>query len=111
MKDEAIRIAIAEFCGHTNIRFESHTEWDNMVVDYCSDQSRQNELAIPNYVYSLDAMVHAETKLSREQSRDYTRKILPKHFHNLTRDWLLIHAIGSAQRAEAFVKTIGKWRD
>lgn len=57
----------------------------------------------PNYPSDLNACHEMEKVLTYEQICDYG-DWLPKD------DWGLIHAT-AAQRAEAFLRTIGKWEE
>ncbi len=79
MSPEAQRIAIAEACG-TDL-------WQNR----------------PSYLTDLNAMHEAEKVLTDEQQDDYMNWL-----GNCYSEWPSIHAT-AAQRAEAFLRTIGKW--
>jgi hypothetical protein len=86
MSDEEINIAIAEACG-----------WEKKFYDY-SD--------IPDYCNDLNAMHEAEKTLTRDQIEIFCCRLLPKH-HGI---WWGIHTT-ARQRAEAFLKAIGKWEE
>lgn len=104
MTPEAQRIAIAEACGWKRA-------FENPGWRWCRD----GEFAsLPDYPNDLNAMHEAEARLTDEQQ--------PLYF-----DWLSITSgarIGesplyaftiatstAAQRAEAFLKTLGLWQD
>lgn len=70
----------------------------------------------PDYLNDLDAMFAAEETLTDEQRRDYAHRlglmIGPRGYDEWSGlyDFYLTH-LTAAQRAEAFLKTIGKWED
>lgn len=99
MTPEAQRIAIAEACGWVR---HPKDKWVVTAPGY--PNSVQPLSTIPNYPASLDAMHEAEKTL---------RPIRLARYHNILRDRigsydLCIHATAT-QRAEAFLKTLGKW--
>ena len=66
---------------------------------------------IPAHLHDLNAMHEAEKSLNAEQQMEYARHICemvhsPRHWAHINFD--ITHAT-AAQRAEAFLKTIGKW--
>ena len=112
MNPEAQRIAIAEACGWTYtmrvvpyIRPEPFHDW--------TDPEGKNHgitgPAIPDYVYDLNGMHEAEKVLSDEQWDDYTHELneVIGRSHRLR---FSVHAT-AAQRAEAFLRTVGKWKE
>ena len=100
MTEEAQRIAIAEACPFVANGTRGYTWWfrqEEIVFDPAND---------------LNAMHEAEKALAFNQ---FT------YLYNLTKevnlanpelafDWAICHAT-AAQRAEAFLRTISKWRD
>ena len=66
----------------------------------------------PDYVNSLDAMREAEERLDDKQRRDYAFRLLLVLCHgsaiDLSEHFDLLHA-SARERAEAFLKTLGKW--
>ena len=94
MSEKEINIAIAEACGWT-------TNHKGLWVERL-----QTYAALPNYLADLNAMHEAEKVLTREQIEIYCEHLNPKN-HGI---WWGIHAT-AAQRAKAFVKTIGKWKE
>ena len=94
MTNEEINIAIAEACGWT-------TKHKGLWVERL-----QTYAALPNYLNDLNAMHDAEKVLTNEQLEVYCN-ILHKPNHGV---YWAIHATAS-QRAEAFVRTIGKWKE
>jgi len=110
MKPEQQRIAIAEACGLTNVapmivKNVKH-QGDDITVGIWSDDGW-----VPQYLNDLNAMHEVEelfyaksdTLEGAERMRDYSK-------------WLCLiakyplHATAS-QRAEAFLRTIGKWEE
>lgn len=99
MTPEKQRIAIAEACGEDN---------DSIYRDL-----------IPNYINDLNAMHEAEGMLG-DKWMPYARLLLeittgcgpamPLSFLNVATLCLAVHATAS-QRAEAFLRTIGKWKE
>lgn len=107
MSPEEQRIAIAEACG-----------WKQRYSDEQWVKGSATQATPPDYCNSLDAMHEAEKVLTDDQQRSF-RDYLLTITTNLTA-WsdfdmgddlqLMIDATAS-QRAEAFLKTIGKWKD
>ena len=115
MNQNKQRIAIAEYLGYIDVR-EYVEDMDN---DYLSLMGRKYKkgplIRIPDYLNDLNAMHEAEETLqSHHLCYEYNNKLYnilgntvgnradkPHHW-----TW---HAT-AAQRAEAFLKTIGKWK-
>jgi hypothetical protein len=103
MKPEAQRIAIAEACGwkyrpDLNRPFYSRWQKDIYVLDAIP----------PNYPDDLNAMHEAEKQILDDP-------VWVKNLHEICNsdmwgDAGVLHAT-AAQRAEAFLRTIGKWQD
>ena len=94
MTPEQQRIAIAEACGWT-------TKHKGLWVEQL-----QTYAALPDYLNDLNAMHEAEGILTNEQIEVYC-SFLQKPQWGI---WWGIHAT-AAQRAEAFLRTIGKWEE
>ena len=94
MTPEHQRIAIAEACGWT-------TKHKGLWVERL-----QTYAALPNYLNDLNAMHELEGILTNEQIEVYC-SFLQKPQWGI---WWGIHATAS-QRAEAFLRTIGKWEE
>ena len=105
MTKEQINIAIAEEQGW---RHREGGMW------YCPDGSTVPETLIPNYTSDLNAIHEAEKSITDP------RKMLD-YFNHLSRyndpdarsiqDSFNIITATTAQRAEAYLRTIGKWKD
>jgi hypothetical protein len=91
MKPEQQRIAIAEACGWKCSEY-SH-ELGQLVAQF-----------IPDYIHDLDAMHEAEQVLNNVQRERYRTELVYSHAGGDV-------FATAAQRAEAFLKTIGKWED
>lgn len=119
MKAEEQRIAIAEACGFTiktddlGYKFGAYRP-DGTVISRTDGDRRWLELkSYPDYLNDLNAMHEAEKTLKGMQCQNYQLWLIGcargEHFiHNKTPDCYEFHAT-AAQRAEAFLRTIGKW--
>lgn len=68
---------------------------------------------VPDYLNDLNAMHEAEKTLTKEQQRSFALILQGRQMGGmdyLAQDFRAIHAT-AAQRAEAFLRTIGKWED
>jgi hypothetical protein len=76
------------------------------------------EIEAPRYTESLDAMAGAEKTLTRDQRHEFTERLrlILDDLNRSDRLWNgatafdYCHAT-AAQRAEAFLRTLGKWTD
>ncbi len=123
MTPEAQRIAIAEACGwkaYTGSAFinyefaPGHTSrciprWHKPEFGrYGDDAPQVCAMELPDYPTDLNAMHEAEKVLTDDE----------KKWHHY-RDWLFVVCephrnvinAAAAQRAEAFLRTLGKWED
>ena len=96
MKPEAQRIAIAEACGTL--------QWSYALPQKCVAAS------VPDYLNDLNAMHDAEKVLTEKGANawfvyiELIVRLNATPFEHST----IVHAT-AAQRAEAFLRTIGKW--
>jgi hypothetical protein len=113
MKPEQQRIAIAEACGwkmhdHPDCLAKKEgwvsRDWETWVMNPSGILVFKHD--IPDYLSDLNAMHEAEKVLTREQEKEYAYQ-LEAACCPLEYGW---HAT-AAQRAEAFLRTIGKWED
>jgi hypothetical protein len=95
MTNEQINISIAEACGWK--RDKRGLGWLSPHGYYAPE---------PDYCNDLNAMHGAEKILTRDQIEVFCDQLLPKH-HGI---WWGIHTT-SHQRAEAFLRTLGKWEE
>jgi len=100
MTPEAQRIAIAEACGWKNIQMSACVELATGWKDGWKSR-------LPDYPADLNAMHEAEEGLF--DRNDWSACRYEETLKSMTRAWAW-HAT-AAQRAEAFLRTIGKWED
>ena len=111
MNPEQQRIAIAEACGWRCTAFkEAIACWVRP-----NGMSHQTEL-LPNYLNDLNAMHEAEKVLAKANWGGYAAelyRITNAHNHGISPNhhWLAVAFSTAAQRAEAFLRTIGKWEE
>jgi hypothetical protein len=104
MSDVQINIAIAEACGMRGV-------WEKKITscgcdgqwDYFNPQGNR----LPDYCNDLNAMHEAEKILSDESHADYACELVKTIRRN--GEWFESVSATAAQRAEAFLKTIGRW--
>ena len=106
MTPEQQRIAIAEACGWTAEQ-DSNGYWKavkqkDAAVELWLSEKNVWSVGIPDYLNDLNAMHEAEKVLDYNQLRDMEDSV-SFQFGVYT-----FHATAS-QRAEAFLRTIGKW--
>lgn len=108
MTPQQINIAIAEACGWIKVRqhWERNGEmrWNNDALHY---------LQLPDYCHDLDAMHEAWCQISppkHYEFRKHLQQIVLRdgHTHGPCRSCCNATA---PQRAEAFLRTIGKWEE
>jgi len=112
MTPESQRVAIAQACGHKNVRKAHFCNDHGAGDDYLSDHS--DEWPIPDYLNDLNAMHEAEKVLIGEQRTHYALLLHdqtePARLTYLMRDFMVLHAT-ARQRAEAFLFTLNLWDD
>ena len=120
-----MRVAIAEACGW---KFDGRDGWTDPSGNYhqalYGDTDKYGEYIPPNYVFSLDAMHEAEKLIVEKDKSIFTHEIMNlvgfdgsadlvddygEWSTSLTTSAFSIAHATAAQRAEAFLKTIGKW--
>jgi hypothetical protein len=118
MTNEQINIAIAEACGYEwrvgiygNCRGLFHPDDNYLKEQPCLDIllpiSGDCAYRVPDYCNDLNAMHEAEKTLSHKQRMTYCKKLFDLPTSELESNTFAT----SLQRAEAFLKTIGKWED
>ena len=113
MKPEEQRIAIAEILGWTQITHNNydHRTYRRELVGQ-TPNGVTNQTILPDYLNDLNAMHEAEklirSKLNKRNGQVYAY-LYESELSNLT-GGEPIYAT-AAQRAEAFLKTIGQWND
>ena len=103
MSPEAQRIAIAEAC-----EIVSKDKWGSL---YKTPRGILRDC--PDYLNDLNAMHQAEKVLTDEQDLEYSEvleQVVGARFNsNNGEDMRRLRSATAAQRAEAFLHTLGKW--
>ena len=119
MNSDKQRIAIAEFCGWKEIGKSGIYQNVSKGVNGCMPNGEvhkkrikmklpgANSFLVPDYLNDLNAMHKAEHHLSMNMQDTYMEYIT-----DITgiKGWGVCHALAEV-RAEAFLKTIGKWEE
>jgi hypothetical protein len=100
MTPEAQKIAISEACGK---RYHKPTP-----EEIASGSYYQYE---PDYLNDLNAIHEAEKVLTLDLLRRMTIELHDVMVRHPELDWIPVHHATAAQRAEAFLKTLGLWKD
>jgi len=101
MSPEQQRNAIAEACGFYDIA--NGYGW----VEFKGGQLLKK---LPDYLADLNVMHEAEKMLTDSQSGQYERFLMGSRSFVGAAEFWTYHAT-AAQRAEAFLRTLGKWED
>ena len=110
MTNEQINIAIAEACGWKlkSNGLSPMWSWQNESlihrIKWVAHKAMASQGVLPNYLNDLNAMHEAEKVLSDQQADAYTTTLCLE----VQPEPKLYHAT-AAQRAEAFLRTLGKW--
>ena len=114
MNNEKQRIAIAEACGwKMSTETVEHTDgyqWTETRKFWVSPTGKRD--ALPDYLNDLNAMHEAEKTLNELQLVAYSDKLydLAVEHQRKTGKWCYL-SMSASQRAEAFLRTIGKWEE
>lgn len=101
MTDEQINAAIAEACGWRDLIF---TGLGQFLQRWMGRKNKHEALQdTPNYCTDLNAMHEAEQRLTKEQSDDYVARLFDSCYESTFAT--------ARQRAEAFLRTLGKWEE
>jgi hypothetical protein len=110
MKPEEQRIAIAEACGWGIVKDYGNGSlygYPNRIPSY--DVAECPPRAIPDYLTDLNAMHEAEKVLNQAEDYRYRAYVLPQVCGDGS--GLIAVTATATQRAEAFLRSINKWRD
>jgi hypothetical protein len=112
MTDQEINIAIAESCGWASKPHHYYTDG----VAWCRGSERCSTIDLPNYAADLNAMHEAEKTLNEKQQVWYLQKLTQVRYKDGVSGMLgcMIDKTTfatSRQRAEAFLRTIGEWKE
>lgn len=114
MTPEEQRISIAEACGWTQIENYNTMSPSGIWVGYPPNQPIVgNKESIPDYCNDLNAMHEAEKILILEERNNYYWNLgtVTDGLAKPSDQRIKFITATSSQRAEAFLKTIGKWKD
>jgi hypothetical protein len=115
MTEEQQRIAIAEACGWQFIPEYYHGKDDPPEFTTVTPDGRHLCGYYPDYLNDLNAMHEAEKLLTEDQISNYGSFLKGKDNETVSlyapehREIAKVAMATAAQRAEAFLKTIGKW--
>ena len=109
MTNEQINIAIAEACGWTEISWEQLTNPREAIErkHYCKNNTEHFCGWLPDYCNDLNAMHEAEKVLVGKNNWELCNYV--HRLHTATNSWTALAT--ARQKAEAFLKTIGKWEE
>ena len=132
MNPEKQRIAIAEACGW-KVWQSKHGHWvwaspdrerfenEPVVARFSSETGEelpdQRPLGpecsapVPDYLNDLNAMHESEKVLTDERQRERFHVLLRGTFEQTQISWFEYCHATAAQRAESFLRTIGKWEE
>ena len=118
MNQEKQRVAIAEACGWTHEEAQRGFKTAKLNVDG-KDYDRISD-NLPDYLNDLNAMHNAEAQCEMHYDQKWIETIVMVS-HDVFRrdadrtdgwDWVsMVSRLSAAQRAEAFLRTIGKWEE
>ena len=103
MTDDQINAAIAEVCGWKKPSRKTVLNEKGFFVT-------QHAQSAPNYCTDLNAMHEAEKKLVGGISAEYAEHLLEVTGRNWSDD-IQFFCATARQRAEAFLRTLGKWEE
>ena len=119
MTKEKQRQLIAEHCGFSD--FSEKLEWEDdyedsrqvLVMRGRLNGSREADIRVPNYLDDLNAMHAAWCTLSETQHYVFRRHLqyISGRDGKLDGPCRSVCNATAAQRAEAFIRTLGKWEE
>jgi hypothetical protein len=107
MNPEQQRIAIAEACGWKNVDAGAGRVWGFTTRHKGTPSESDVCVDVPNYPFDLNAMHEAEKVLTDKAHEEFRLNL----YDLLGDDSRLIVSATASQRAEAFLRTIGKWEE
>ena len=126
MINQQINIAIAKACGWKKMNWNEATVYGSATHGFRVWKSKHQDSImsykgragerIPDYLNDLNAMHEAEKILTHDQQVQFSvelGKLTTSHLPSSRAAWMdfaIAHAT-AAQRAEAFLRTIGKWEE
>ena len=114
MTNEQINAAIAEACGWTEIQdsgvWHHHKLWGYPPLK--PEQCGNSFHYLPDYCNDLNAMHQAEKVLNKEQVREYQCYMYDMACEiQTTHGRWMPYSATARYRAEAFLRTLGKWEE
>ena len=106
MTNRKINKAIAEYCGW---KYEFNGNDEDPEWYWIPPNNPDGNGTPPDYCNDLNEMHEAENTLNADQQYEYAY-VLDDLIKNRSCEFDLIHA-SARMRAEAFVRTISKWKD
>lgn len=114
MSPDKQRLAIAEACGW-QAPFQlgwlrDFGPWPGLLCPFCGTDPSGDRSPVPDFCADLNAMHEAEETLQESQLFTYSNELydLAVEHQLKTGKWRYL-SMTAAQRAEAFLRTIGKW--
>lgn len=109
MTDEQINVAIAEACGWTDIH-DSGVSHQPKFLGYppLGEWQKWKFFSLPNYCNDLNAMHVAENVLNTDEL--FEKYYLALYDITQSTRWWPVCATAQ-QRAEAFLRTLGRWEE
>jgi hypothetical protein len=104
MTPELQRIKIAEACGWTDFSRAKH---EGAIQYGRKPLSCYDSWEVPDYLNDLNAMHEAEKTLDDDLDLDYSENLEIVTGGDMSK----YRSATAAQRAEAFLRTIGKWEE
>jgi hypothetical protein len=122
MTQEEQRVSIAEACGWKYVEGLNVSSLSHSGATSCADcwvcpkrGAGYGAYEPPNYLNDLNAMHDAEKVLTNEQDLEYSEaleQVVEGRFvTNNAEDMRRLRSATASQRAEAFLRTIGKWEE
>ena len=115
MNREQQRIAIAESCGWKNVDAGAGRVWGFTTRHKGTPSESDVCVDVPNYPFDLNAMHEAEKVLTDEQDLEYSEALEQvvegRYLTNNSEDMRRLRSATASHRAEAFLRTIGKWKE
>jgi len=114
MTDEQININVAEACGWTDCKHIESLGLSKGKHVFVPGQYPTGHSQLPNYCNDLNAMHKAEKVLVYKPESIIgrsTRSEYEKHIAAICGDFRWGLSATARQRAEAFLRTIGKWEE
>lgn len=124
MTEQEQNLAIAEFCGWREAFPRDKTPHPEtkrggilLPYEWVNEITHARAMHLPDYLHDLNAMHEAEKMLRDEDTlmRRYLNHLLTATCYESPKTWFVanfdLQCATAAQRAEALLRTIRKWKD